>query len=297
MVQVLYLAGWGRSGTTIMDNLLGAYPGVFTAGELWYLWERGLLRSRHCGCGAPVPECALWRAILYAAFGDDPPQPRQVVSWQRECARARHTPTLLRHGHPLAAVMGRLYQAIGEVTGARLIIDSSKVPSGAALLAHTGPGVEAHLLHVVRDPRAVAYSWQRPKAHRDRPVPVNMQAHSAWDSTTKWLLWNGLTEWAAQAYPGRCRRLRYEDFAAEPRAVIEQVLAFTGTPALGGPFTGARDAQLPVNHTVSGNPGRFHTGAVTINADAAWRQELPMQARRVTTALALPMMLRYGYQP
>ena len=72
--------------------------------------------------------------------------------------------------------MGRLYRAIGEVTGARLIIDSSKVPSGAALLSHAG--VEAHLLHVVRDPRVVAYSWQRPKAHRDRPKPVDMRAHA-----------------------------------------------------------------------------------------------------------------------
>lgn len=45
-VKVLYIAGWGRSGSTILDNVLGQVEGFFSGGELSYLWERGLSENR-----------------------------------------------------------------------------------------------------------------------------------------------------------------------------------------------------------------------------------------------------------
>lgn len=294
MTRVLYLAGWGRSGTTIIDNVLGSHPGVFSAGELWFLWERGLLGGRSCGCGEPVRACALWREVL-RAYGDDLPDPRRVYEWQRGSARARHTLRVLRHGHPLVAITSRLYRAIAEVTGARLVVDSSKLPSGAALLARPQAGVTPYLLHVVRDPRAVAHSWGRPKQQLDRPKPALMAQHGPCDSALKWLSWNGLTERAGRAFPGRYRRVRYEEFAADPRRVIAEVLDFADTTPVGSPFLDDRTVALAGNHTVSGNPSRFRTGTVEVRADEAWRDDLPVASRLATTAMALPLLRRYGY--
>jgi hypothetical protein len=285
MTRVLYLAGWGRSGTTIIDNVLGSYPGVFTSGELCFLWQRGLIGKRPCGCGAKVRDCELWREILRAAYGDNPPDPHQVLAWQREAARARHAPRLLRGEHPLGDVMARLYRGIAHVTGAALIVDSSKLPSGAAILARQ-PDISAYLLHVVRDPRAVAFSWARP----------TMRKHGLWDSTAKWVSWNLLTELMTRAYPGRSRRVRYEEFAADPRGVITDVLTFAQMSASGGPFTGDRTVDLAMNHTISGNPGRFRTGPVELRADEAWRTEMAGSAKLATTALSWPLMARYGYR-
>lgn len=39
-VKVLYVIGWGRSGSTILDNVLGQLDGCFSTGELHYFWER-----------------------------------------------------------------------------------------------------------------------------------------------------------------------------------------------------------------------------------------------------------------
>ncbi|NUT31766.1 MAG: sulfotransferase family protein [Hamadaea sp.] len=295
VTRVLYLAGWGRSGTTILDTVLGSYPGVFSAGELCFLWKRGLVSGRKCGCGTPLRECALWREVLRAAYGDSPPDPHKVVAWQQEAARARHTPRLLRGDHPLADVMSRLYRGIGEVTGAALIVDSSKLPSGAALLAQR-PELSAYVAHVVRDPRAVAHSWRRPKKQLDLPDKIDlMKPHSIWDSTAKWLSWNYLTELTTRSFPGRARRVAYEDFAARPRAVVEDLLALAGVPAESGPFTGERTVLLGDNHTVSGNPGRFSTGETEIRADEAWRRDMPRRDRMLTAALSWPLRRRYGY--
>ncbi len=295
MVKVLYLAGWGRSGTTIIDNVLGSHPGVFTAGELWFLFERGLLGGRSCGCGQPVRACGLWRDVLRCAFGDDIPDPRQIKKWQRYTARARHAPRLLRQGHPLVGVFTRLYRAIAEVTGAELVIDSSKLPSGAAVVARQPADITPYLLQVVRDPRAVAYSWQRRKKQLDSSAPDVMLEHRPYDSAMKWVSWNGLTEWTSLAFPGRYRLQRYEDFTADPRGVVDELLRLVGVAPASSPFRDDRTVELVPNHTVSGNPGRFRSGTVEIRADEAWRDELPVTARLATTALTLPLMQRYGY--
>src|SRR2546423_11254588 len=64
--KILYIAGWGRSGTTLFDNILGQLDGFFSGGELRYVWE-----GRLCGCGVLVSECEIWSEVLDDAFGAD----------------------------------------------------------------------------------------------------------------------------------------------------------------------------------------------------------------------------------
>jgi hypothetical protein len=299
-VKVLYIAAWGRSGTTIVDNILGGYDSVFSAGELFYLWRRGLVQGRRCGCNEMVRDCSIWHDVLDAAYDGAPPPPKQIAALQRRVVRVRDTRRLTRAEPDGEAAeyrdhMSRIYSAIGKVTGASLIVDSSKVPAGAAVLARI-PDVESYLLHMVRDPRAVAYSWMRPKAQTDVKVPRQMKPHGTVESTTNWVTWNMLIEGVARgAYPERTLRLRYEDFVSAPRDRIESVLSFTGTRWTDGPFTDERTVVLGPNHTVSGNPSRFRTGAVALRADDAWRAEQAWRPRTVSTALALPLLYRYGY--
>jgi hypothetical protein len=299
-VPVLYISAWGRSGSTIIDNVLGGYPGVFSAGELHHLWGRGLRHKRHCGCGLPLPRCPHWRAVLDAAYGADRPNPRAVLALQRQVVRTRQTAKLWL-GSPSAAareyadLIAPLYRGLAEVTGARLVVDSSKLPAEAALLPHA-PGVRPHLLHLVRDPRAVAYSWSRATPNPDRPKTM-MSRHSPTVSTARWLAWNTMTEASATlaAYRGRRLRLRYEDFVAAPRDRIGEILSLTGQPDGPGPFLDERTVRLAPNHTVSGNPSRFSSGDVRIAPDDAWRRGLPLRAYVTVTALALPLLPRYGY--
>ncbi|BCY07044.1 sulfotransferase [Actinoplanes sp. L3-i22] len=293
-LKVLYIAGWGRSGTTIVDNILNSYDGVFSTGELFYLWSRGLLEGRKCGCGSVLTRCALWASILDTAFGADRPCPERISRLQRESIRVRHTRSLTgpvpsAGAQEYRAVTNRLYHAIAEVTGARLIVDSSKVPSAAALLPGMS-GIEPYLLHMIRDPRAVTHSWMRATAKADR-----VQERPA-AGTMHWLVRNALAERLAGAYGGRYRLLRYEDFVAAPRATIDGLLAFAGVAAGAGPFTGDSTVRLDVNHTIAGNPGRFRTGEVALRVDDRWRAEQTAGPRLTATAVAFPLLHRYGYR-
>ena len=69
-VPVLFIGGLGRSGSTLVDRVLGQTPGVCSVGELVFLWERGLLANERCGCGEPFDGCPFWKEVGVRAFGD-----------------------------------------------------------------------------------------------------------------------------------------------------------------------------------------------------------------------------------
>ncbi len=52
--QVLYVGGWGRSGSTLLSHLLGRLPGMVSVGELRYVWQAGVEANELCGCGERV---------------------------------------------------------------------------------------------------------------------------------------------------------------------------------------------------------------------------------------------------
>ena len=52
--------------------------------------------------------------------------------------------------------------------------------------------------------------------------------------------------------------------------------------------------MLGTSHGLSGNPSRFRDGEVTLRADETWRASMSRRDRLVVTAIALPLMLRYG---
>jgi hypothetical protein len=295
--RVLYVCAWGRSGTTLVDNVLNAYPKVFSAGEARYLWSRGILGKRDCGCGRRLLDCPVWSQVQVAAFGSDPPDPKHVVDLQRRVSRTRNTLRLARGRLSADAVefgnlLSRLYAGIASVTGATVIVDSSKMPADAAVLGWQAD-LDVSLLHMVRDARAVAHSWSRAKAHRDRDAL--MAQHSPSRSTTNWMVWNGATELLRRRYGERYLRLRYEDLVAHPRDRINDILRFMDLTPGPGPFLDERHARLPVNHTVSGNPRRFGSGETSIAPDDAWRSEQAGSAKLVSSVLGLPLLMRYHY--
>ena len=301
--RVLLVTGFGRSGTTLVNTILGSTPGVFAAGEVRFLWERGLIEGRRCGCGEPLHRCPVWGPVVEKAFGSPPDiDPAALVAEDASVMRTRHLPwmlaarvtgdRLMSRLHALPDALTAVYRAVQEVTGASLIVDTSKPPSFGYVLQHLD-GIDLRVLHVVRDPRAVAYSWTRTKALTDGGARTEMLRLSPTQSALQWDLWNGAAGWL-WGRSDRYLRLRYEDLADHPRAAFEQIAAFTGVDLV-PPFTGAREVATTTVHTVAGNADRMRSGPLTVRLDDAWTTELPARSRRLVTGLTLPLLARYRY--
>src|SRR6266568_1834470 len=149
-------------------------------------------------------------------------------------------------------------------------------------------GVLPYYVHLVRDPRAVAQSWREPKQY--------VYAMSASMSTAYWHGFNLAAHAITRRYPDRSLLLRYEDFIADPAGTIGVLLRLCGADPAVNPMQG-RMIELHTNHTVTGNPDRFRTGATIVrDADDAWRAGLPWSARLAATALSWPLSGRYAYR-
>jgi len=296
MITVLSINGWCRNGSTIIGNLLNEVPGFFHIGELHFLWKNayGNGSNTRCGCGVDLVRCPIWSRVLAAELppGADPEGHARDVRARQAGMRTRHTWSVLRRGvdcearRSHAATLARTYRAIAELTGCKVIVDSTKIPGEAALLASVD-GIAPLYLHLVRDPRAVAHSWSRRKDY----------AHtmSAARSTAYWLGFNLASRALVKRHPERSRFLRYEDFIREPAEALRSLIEFCGGDPAACPVTG-RTAQLHSNHTVTGNPDRFHTGSTLIRPfDGTWKAELAPGAKLATLALAWPLLSRYGY--
>jgi hypothetical protein len=302
--KVLYLAGSGCSGSTILDRILGQLDGFFSVGELCNLWDRGLVAHRKCGCGVPVDQCPTWRGILARGFGRLPGETEasRVIALRRGWVRIRHIPRVLatrrrrqpHDGDELLGVLARLYGAVHEQTGCRVIVDSSKAPLYAELLARS-PVVDLHVVHLVRDPRATAYSWLRKKQLPDFGDVRQMQRLPPLKSSGLWTLWQTMSEVLVGRPRDRYLRLRYEDFVRDPRAAVQRVTALVGEQPPALPFQSASTVRLQATHSVSGNPNRFETGTVHLRPDSEWVNGLHGAQRALVTAVTWPLLLRYRY--
>lgn len=304
-VRVLYFAGTGRSGTTVINNILGQLDGAFAAGELRYLWQRGVLENRLCGCGQPFATCPVWRAVMARAFPDgSAPDAGAVAARLRTRLRLLALPQLLLRrmtgrpavpGHPDDQAIEQLYAALAAETGARVVVDSSKLPPYGLLLDGL-PGIDLYVLHVVRDPRATAFSWGRRKQTHDGVGEDDlMQRQAAWKSSFLWLVWNLATVLVWGRRRTRYIRVRYEDFVASPEPTMAAIVRMIGLDADALPFETPTRVRLAATHTVAGNPTRHTTGAVALRPDVEWTHAMPAKDRALVTAVTAPLLVGLGY--
>jgi hypothetical protein len=293
-IRVLYVMGHGWSGSTILGNLLGELDGFLHAGELRRLWGEALPAGAPCGCGESVGDCPVWSKVLAhsSMAGLDS---AEVDGWHRRAVPVRRTLGLLRTRRSRVPgstdleryldAAGRLYRAVAEVTGARVIVDTSKRAGDAAMLLLM-PEVEPFFVHLVRDPRAVAHSWAR----------RSESGHGPMATSRDWMAFNLLdAAIRRRAGRGRSMRLRYEDLVADPAASLSSVASLVDEKPETLPFRGPNVALLGVNHGVMGNPSRFATGDVELREDDDWKAAQPPKDRWVVTALTLPLLVRYRY--
>lgn len=305
--KVLFTGGLGRSGSTLVERLLNELPQTISVGETVHLWERGLRDQERCGCGEPFAQCAHWSRVGAAAFGGwDSVDLDRIIDLRWSVDRSRRLPQILRalrsgdvtndqqvYLDHLRAVLLASAEVAG---GAEIILESSKHLSTAALLS-LDPALDVRVLHLVRDPRGVAYSWtkevKRPEAD-DELMPVYKPSRTA----GRWVTDNlGFQRLAAEGVP--TLTLRYEDFLADPAAALASITSLMGLEQpVDFPFLDGNKAKLSTPmHSIAGNPLRFGGDDLVLRLDDAWKTELDPSAQRVVTTICRPVLGRFGYQP
>ncbi|MHB9145040.1 MAG: sulfotransferase [Symbiobacteriia bacterium] len=304
-VRVLFIGGYGRSGSTLLDRLLGQIEGVTSLGELRHVWLRSFGEDQLCGCGAPFSECHFWSEVLQEAFGGfNRVDARAIERLKSRVDRVRYVPALatgLQGSNEFrealfeyGVILQKLYRAIQKTSGCSVIVDSSKDPSHGFVLSRV-PDIDLSVVHLVRDSRAVAHSWGRTKLRPEiHWAKEFMPRYSILKSAMEWSFANVLMDGLKNR--AKYQLVRYEDLVSDVDGTVGRILAMTNSgvrPAL--TWKSQNTIELGVDHTVSGNPMRFVQGPITIQPDDEWISHLGAVRRTTVTAATLPWLAMYGY--
>jgi hypothetical protein len=306
---VLYITGAGRSGSTLLERILGACPGFVNVGELIALFRWVVPQDERCGCGQPFSACLFWQRVGDRAFGGWTDGTVESISQLQRCvARQRRVPQLLLRHQPGARfdrdladyqdVYQRLYTAIRDEADARVVVDASKWPAHGLAIAKA-PGLDVRILHLVRDVRGVAYSSAKTgvsRPHANASLRRNMATHPVSRSAIRWSAFAAEAEVVRRVASHRTR-LRYEDLVADPRGSVTSTLRELGLPVDDALLThlDADGVTLEASHGIGGNPSRFRVGHQHLRLDEAWRGSMERRQRWAASVLGMPALLGYGY--
>ena len=322
VTRLVYILAASHSGSTLLAMLLGGHPEVCTVGEL-KANALGPPEDYRCSCGRFLRECPFWRDVqaelgargfafdIFRAGTDfrngasgyrrrllRPLHRGPALEWARDCALAL-SPGWRAHVAHVNALNAALAAAVCERSGARVIVDSSKIGLRLKYLLRN-PALDVKVIRLVRDGRAVALTYMDPERFADASDPALRGGGAGRDRRSEQLpMTAAAREWRRSNEegeavvrglpPDRVLELRYEALCADPPASVGRALSFIGVdPAAGRADFRRRD------HHVLGNGMRFDTTS-EVRLDDRWRTVLDAEALRAFDAVAGDLNRRLGY--
>jgi hypothetical protein len=184
--KVVYIASQGHSGSTLLDLLIASHSKFESAGEVSPSTMRTLFSgsgSDRCACGAAVGACNRWKHVLQRLTD------AAIAGAEQLLASPENT--------------GVFVEAVLLASGRAVYVESTKTIGRLRTLLAC-PELDVHVIHLIRDPRANAYSWRRKK---------KKGRFYAW--TGKWLRLNRRIG-RLDIRQDRLMRVLYEDLATDP---------------------------------------------------------------------------------
>lgn len=279
--KVIFLLGIGRSGSTMLDLMLGSHSQGFSLGEISKLPQ---IYRKHRSPAAFCPDSSFWSDH----FSNEEAEKLALGLSNHRIHRA--IPLKLERW--LREFLGqddlfRPYSFISQRLNKPVLVDSSKYPDWVESKIKTkefrqGP-LQAYIIHAVRDGRAVLNSYLR--AYPELTVEA---------ISDRWLKNLAYSQRIYENFPAdRKMRVRYEELATDPEGTMRSVCRRLGMPFEPSMLeywkhehhyiAGSRSARAmiaryrnqPVQAEVQAVHGDYYAKMdLGIKLDQRWKQEL-----------------------
>lgn len=289
-ISLLYIVSNGRSGSTILDMLLGTHPELWTMGEAQILpWEMKENRAP-CGCGKMLGNCKFWENILpkINKFNEIFP-----IHYFREShgtgsvLRLNLLPSLFlnkfssshfskidAYGKANKKYFEAIYNQAQKENKKEIkfLIDASKDLYRLFWLKKSGL-FDIKVIHLVKDPRAFVYSMT--KNERD----------SAFLKTTRmalrWKVENYLMKKLLQIHfkTGETKRISYKRLASNHVEKMDEIFAWMNLKK----NVDLEKFRNKKQHAVSGNKARWESRKIYL--DEKWKVKMPKVRKSIVDIL------------
>lgn len=293
--KIIYIAGYGRSGSTVVDIMLGMHPEIFGSGEIAAMTRHVWKENEYCACGARLKDCDVWAPVMERWTADYDLD--DYFSLQRTF-EPLYAPARMIGGKKRDAFVTQtrsLFSAIRAESGLPIILDSSKAP-GRALALALDPEVDLRVIHLVRDARAVAHAMGRAlPVDVAKGVQKKIVPRPAIRTALRWRMYNSVVEKLRARLPSdHSVRVRYEDLTRDPGTELKRISDAVGVDLSAIAKRISEGAKIEPAHQMAGSRLRMK-GPMALRYDSAWEGEMPNAARKQVEMVAGAQLRRYRY--
>jgi hypothetical protein len=307
-IPVIYILSNHRSGSTLLDLILGAHPKIWTLGEAqdlpWVLKEKQV----PCGCGQQVEQCEFWKELIPDILvhkGRYPIGYFRDEYFSENKLRSRELRLALFKGLLLETLTGKtlkedtsaieeyaelnvqyfriVWEAAKKQRGEeiRWLVDASKDPNRLYWLQRSQK-FDLRVIRLVRDVRGFANSVTRPKHNRKMVLLASR----------RWLVNNiiFILLCRSQFKKDQVFSLHYKDLANRAASVLEDIGRWLDLEFPKDAHEHFREYQ---NHAISGNNMRWQEKG--IHLDEMWKNELPWLDVLLVGGLTWPFRKLLGF--
>jgi len=291
--KVIYIMGCGRSGTTILDIILGNHSGFLSLGELnnaMDAWNK----KRTCSCGVPVRQCRIWKNVGNIFFrSDSGGEHYKIAKYQNDIERqifiikhilGFYDPSMIHEYH---SYIYNIFRVLEESSSAKAIIDSSK-SVGRALALLRNAKIDVQIIHLVRDPRGVYFSFQKKN--------LITSTKNIWSLVAYWNKVNFLASLARlRLGDKKVLQVRYEDLISNTDKTIDKIAVFIKEDLSDVKIKLRDEVVMERGHLASGNRLRIQKIPLKLQPDFEWMKRLKLHEQIIITTHCLPLMIAYKY--
>jgi len=242
-VEVVFIGGYGRSGSTILDILIGNFEGVVGVGELVNIYQYWIEGNDDKNINEEVH--AFWERVKHAYMKrlrervpifavDEREHFRDMQKNQKYVESIWFFLATSKRKETYRVSLRSLYEAISEVSGCSTIVDSSKTawlsafrPRGLLKVA----GLSISCLHVVRHPYQVVLSMKKgDNVKMEKGSSDVSMLFPVLRGALGWTLANILCFYQCRSYRAEMKSmvLQHENFVDSPMKEVSNISRFVG---------------------------------------------------------------------
>lgn len=288
--KVIYIAGYSRSGSTILDTLLGDAPDCFGCGEIIYLSDE-LEHERQCSCQESYDKCSVWSDIVKTSLRLDYTEINKALDGRvkegSKYSKAEYEENNLE-----------VFDAIARKTGSQFLVDSSKSARDAAYRIrnlYDLYGSRLYVIHITRHLHSVMSSyyttgsnWAAEGYIKEKPFRVERAAIG-------WRLANQLVMQQSKDIEDlNYIRLKLESLTESPIYSLTKLEKFTGLDLSRVKSKVEMSEEILPGHKVGGNRNRFKP-LILSSGKASGGKALPLRYRIIGNLLCGGLLKKLGY--
>jgi hypothetical protein len=282
--SLIYIGGYSRSGSTMLDIVLASHPLICGTGELSFLVDDWDHLDRQCTCGRPYSRCEFWKDLYPRGV---PAQVRRAV---RVVEARRHLVGLYRSTLPPHVVdtyrqsQRALFDYVRDRSGCPIVLDSSKcarATAGRAYALDRLAGQDVQFIHLVRDGLSTLRSYETHGSNWAAETHAPNRRAMILRAGVGWTITHATAEVLARQFGGRSMLLRYEDLVGNPLTAFAGLEALLGLDLRSIACDVASGAPFFPAHQVGGNrlrfqaPMRVKPASAVTGAPVARRHAIP----------------------